>query len=63
MVLLLLGFEKAFDRIEWSFLFVAMAKLGFYPQWIRWVSSLYKSASSAIKLNGMEGRPSRSVDQ
>jgi hypothetical protein len=55
LVLLLLDFEKAFDRIEWSFLFEALAKLGFCPQWIRWVSSLYKSASSAIKLNGVEG--------
>jgi hypothetical protein len=55
LVLLLLDFEKAFDRIEWSFLFEALAKLGFCPQWIRWVSSLYKLASSAIKLNGVEG--------
>jgi hypothetical protein len=55
LVLLLLDFEKAFDRIEWSFLFEALAKLGFCPQWIRWVSSLYGSASSAIKLNGVEG--------
>jgi len=55
LVLLLLDFEKVFDRIEWNFLFEALAKLGFCPQWIRWVSSLYKSASSAIKLNGVEG--------
>jgi hypothetical protein len=55
MVLLLLDFEKTFDRIEWNFLFEALAKLGFCPQWIRWVSSLYRSATSAIKLNGVEG--------
>jgi hypothetical protein len=30
-VLLLLNFEKAFDRIEWGFLFPALSKLGFYP--------------------------------
>jgi hypothetical protein len=55
LVLLLLDLEKAFDRIEWSFLFEALAKLGFCPKWIHWVSSLYTSASSTIKLNGVEG--------
>jgi len=55
LVLLLLDFEKAFDKIEWSFLFEALAKFGFYPKWIRWVSSLYTSTSSTIKLNGVEG--------
>jgi hypothetical protein len=55
LVLLLLDFKKAFDIIEWSFLFEALAKLGFCPKWIRWVSSLYTSASSTIKLNGVEG--------
>jgi hypothetical protein len=51
---LLLDFEKAFDRIEWSFLFEALAKLDFCPKWIRWVSSFYTSASLVIKLNGVE---------
>jgi len=55
LVMLLLDFEKAFDRIEWGFLFEALAKLSFASQWIHWVRSLYHSATSAIKLNGVVG--------
>jgi len=63
---LLLDFEKTFDRIECGFLFEVLARLDFCPQWIKWVNSLYGSASSAIKLNGVEGRTfplARSVKQ
>jgi hypothetical protein len=35
LVLLLLDFEKAFDRIEWGFLFPTLSKLGFNPKWIQ----------------------------
>ncbi len=55
LVLLLLDFEKAFDKIEWDFLFKALAVLGFSGTWVRWVKSLYKAASSAIKVNGTIG--------
>jgi hypothetical protein len=55
LVLLLLDFEKAFDKIEWGFLFMALAKLGFNGTWVRWVRSLYQAVSSAIKVNGAIG--------
>jgi hypothetical protein len=64
--MLLLDFEKAFDKIEWGFLFETLAKLGFASQWIHWVRSLYHSASSAIKLNGVVGNSfplARSIKQ
>jgi len=50
--LLLLDFEKAFDRIKWGFIFLALSKLRFSPKWIKWVSSLYLLASSSVKVNG-----------
>ncbi len=52
LVLLLLDFEKAFDRIEWGFFFKVLAKLGFSATWVRWVGSLYQAATFAIKVNG-----------
>jgi len=55
LVLLLLDFEKTFDRIEWNFLFKALDKLGFNPTWVRWVTSLYREATSTIKVNGVAG--------
>jgi hypothetical protein len=55
LVLLLLNFEKTFDRIEWGFLFPTLSKLGFCPSWIQWISSLYWVASSSVKVNGELG--------
>jgi hypothetical protein len=55
LILLLLDFENAFDRIEWGFLFMALSKLGFNATWVRWVKTLYFEASSAIRENGTTG--------
>jgi hypothetical protein len=55
LVLLLLDFEKAFDRIEWGFLFTSLSKLGFSETWVHWVKTLYLEASSAIRVNGTTG--------
>jgi hypothetical protein len=55
-VLLLLNFEKTFDKIEWGFLFPTLSKLGFCPTWIQWISSLYWLASSSIKVNKEPGK-------
>jgi hypothetical protein len=58
-VLLLLDFEKAFDRIEWGFLFPTLSKLGFCLTWIQWISSFYWLASSSVKVNGELGEKFR----
>ncbi len=55
LVLLLFDFEKAFDRIEWGFLFTALSKLGFSETWVHWVKTLYLEASSVIRVNGTTG--------
>ncbi len=55
LVLLLLDFEKAFDIIEWGFLFGALEKLGFGSTWIRWIRALYKGVTSSVRMNGESG--------
>lgn len=55
LFLLLLDFEKTFDRIEWGFLFTALAKLGFNDTWVNWVRSLYHTATFAVKVNDTIG--------
>lgn len=52
LVLLLLNFEKTFDKIEWGFLFPALSKLNFSPKWIKWITSIYRLTSSSVKVNG-----------
>ena len=50
--MLLLDFEKAYDRVNWTFLKEVMAKMGFHNQWIKQVMSLNTNASASINLNG-----------
>lgn len=50
--MLLLDFEKAYDRVNWTFLRTAMAKMGFHSKWISQVMSLNNNASASIIVNG-----------
>ena len=66
LAILLLDFEKAYDRVDWEFLKGTMLRMGFPPIWISGVAGLYKSASSAVTIGGFVGDPfhlSRSVRQ
>ena len=44
--------EKAFDRVNWSFLRATLARMGFGPSFIKWVNLFYASQQSAVKFNG-----------
>ena len=66
LVILLLDFEKAYDRVNWDFLEEAMRRLGFPEAWIIVVATLYRLAYSSILVAGGRGRRfqmSRSVRQ
>ena len=43
LAIVLLDFEKAYDRVDWSFLEGTLSWFGFPDEWIRGISSLYRS--------------------
>ena len=45
-------FEKAFDSIEWSFLFHALKKFNFGEKFINWIKILYTDIQSCVGNNG-----------
>lgn len=51
-VFMKLDFAKAFDLIEWEFLFEVMKARGFPPVWITWVKALLSRAQSRVIING-----------
>jgi len=44
--------EKAFDKMEWSFLLAILTKLGFHPTWINWIRLCISTSSFSVLLNG-----------
>ena len=44
--------ERAFDRMEWSFLLAILEKLGLCPLWISWIKTCISSVSFSTLLNG-----------
>ena len=61
-----LDMEKAYDRLEWSFILAMLQKFGFHPQWIGWIEQCLVSVSFAVLVNGVPGDlfvPSRGIRQ
>lgn len=43
---------KAFDRVSHSFLLATLARFGFGPTFIQWISTIYTAVTSSVKVNG-----------
>jgi hypothetical protein len=58
--------EKAFDRMEWSFILSILHKLGFNDKWINWIRLCITTTSFSVLLNGSpfgHFRPSQGLRQ
>ena len=44
--------EKAFDRVDWSFLRTTLFRMGFGPSFVGWFDLFYARPQSAVKFNG-----------
>ncbi len=61
-----LDFEKAFDRVEHSFLFAVLEHFGFGNIFKEWITILYKNVMTKVKCNGFLTKPfkiTRSIRQ
>ena len=46
-----IDFEKAYDKVKWSFLQQTLRMKGFSPKWCRWVEGMISCGSVGIKVN------------
>jgi hypothetical protein len=53
---LFLDFSKAFDSLEWNFMFQVLEKFNFGPSFIKWIKILYNEPELYIKNNGYMSR-------
>ena len=51
-VVIALDAEKAFDRVEWKYLFTCLRKFGYGPNLISWISLWYTSPRASVITNG-----------
>jgi len=41
-------FEKAYDSVNWKFLYYMLGRLGFKVKWINWIKACLESASVSV---------------
>lgn len=56
-LILFLDFKKAFDTVEWPFMFSTLKKFGFKDSFIKWTKIIYTNITSIIVNNGWMSDP------
>lgn len=51
-MLILVDFEKAFDRLEWDFIFKSLMYFNFNQYFIHWIRTLYSNSTTCVHNNG-----------
>ena len=51
-ILFMLDFTKAFDTLQWDFMFESLKYFNFGPSFIRWIETIYHKPEACIKNNG-----------
>ena len=47
-----LNIEKAYDHLNWDFLFQVMEKMGFCRKWLKWIRWCVSTTSFSVLVNG-----------
>lgn len=50
--ILKVDFAKAFDLVDWDFLFDLLSARGFGDRWVGWIKSILSSLKASILVNG-----------
>lgn len=61
-----LDLAKAYDRVDWKYLELALARLGFAKRWINWIMSCMTTVRYSVRFNGKllnSFKPSRGLRQ
>ena len=44
-------YEKAYDSIDWDFIYYMLQRLGFCEKWVEWIKACLESSSISVLVN------------
>lgn len=61
-----IDFEKAFDRVQWGFVYEILEQMNFHHKWIKWIKGIFETTRISVLVNGaptQEFSPNRGLRQ